>query len=54
MWRRCLLLVRRDTHEKIMAPLKELEDKVGELLDAIQKDMLAKPGFSLMVFTKLS
>ena len=36
------VLVRRDTHEKIMAPLKELEDKVGELLDAIQKDMLER------------
>lgn len=34
------VLVRRDTREKIECRLDELEDKVSELLDTIQKDML--------------
>ena len=36
------VLVRRDTHEKITVSLNELEKKVGELLDTIQKDMLER------------
>lgn len=36
------VLVRRDTHEKTMVSLDELEGKVGELLDAIQKDMFER------------
>lgn len=36
------VLVRRDTHEKIIVSLDELEGKVGELLDAIQKDMFER------------
>lgn len=36
------VLVRRDTHEKITVSLDELEKKVGELLDTIQKDMLER------------
>ncbi len=36
------VLVRRDTHEKITVSLDEINNKVGELLDTIQKDMLER------------
>lgn len=36
------VLVRRDTHEKVTAPLDEINTKVGELLDTIQKDMFER------------
>lgn len=36
------VLVRRDTHEKIIVALGELEAKVGELLETIQKDMFER------------
>ena len=36
------VLVRRDTREKIECALNELETKVAELLDIIQKDMLER------------
>lgn len=36
------VVVRRDTSEKIEVPLGELGDKVMELLDTIQKDMLVR------------
>ncbi len=36
------VIVRRDTLEKIECSLDDLEAKVGELLETIQKDMLAK------------
>lgn len=36
------VLVRRDTHEKLTVGLEELADRVGELLDQIQKDMLER------------
>lgn len=36
------VLVRRDTREKITVSLDEIEGKVGELLDTIQKDMFEK------------
>jgi prolyl-tRNA synthetase len=36
------VLVRRDTHEKITVALAEIEEKVAELLAAIQKDMLER------------
>ncbi|WP_312433031.1 proline--tRNA ligase [Lacrimispora sp.] len=36
------VLVRRDTHEKITVSLDEINNKVGELLDSIQKDMLER------------
>ena len=36
------VLVRRDTHEKITAALSDLEEKVKELLDTIQKDMFER------------
>lgn len=36
------VLVRRDTHEKVTVSLSELEAKVGEMLEAIQKDMYEK------------
>ena len=36
------VLVRRDTHEKIFVALDELEVKVGELLETIQKDMFER------------
>ena len=36
------VLVRRDTHEKIMISLDEINEKVGELLDTIQKDMFER------------
>ena len=36
------VLVRRDTREKIEVSLDELEDRVGELLATIQKDMLER------------
>lgn len=36
------LLVRRDNHEKITVSLDELEMKVGELLETIQKDMFER------------
>ena len=38
---RCIL-VRRDTGEKMEVPLDGLQDKVGELLDVIQKEMLIR------------
>ena len=36
------VLVRRDTHEKITVALEELESKVGELLETIQKEMFER------------
>ncbi len=36
------VLVRRDTREKIECPLDGVKEKVAELLDTIQKDMLEK------------
>ena len=36
------VLVRRDTHEKFTVSLSELEAKVGEMLETIQKDMYEK------------
>ena len=36
------VLVRRDTHEKTVVSLDELEAKAEELLDTIQHDMLEK------------
>ncbi|WP_124068132.1 proline--tRNA ligase [Clostridium sp. E02] len=36
------ILVRRDTHEKIVVSLDELDEKVGALLLTIQKDMLER------------
>ena len=36
------VLVRRDTHEKMTVSLDELNEKVGELLNTIQSDMLAR------------
>ena len=36
------VLVRRDTREKITVSLDEIEGKIGELLDTIQKDMFEK------------
>lgn len=36
------VLVRRDTHEKLMVSLDELETKVSELLETIQKDMFER------------
>ena len=36
------VLVRRDTHEKVTVALSHLETKVGEMLDAIQKDMFER------------
>ena len=36
------VLVRRDTHEKITVALAEIEEKVAELLETIQKDMLER------------
>ena len=36
------VLVRRDTHEKITVSIDQLNAKVGELLDTIQKDMLER------------
>ncbi len=36
------ILVRRDTHEKITVSLDEINEKVGELLDTIQHDMLER------------
>ena len=36
------VLVRRDTHEKLTVSLDELAEKVGELLDTIQHDMLER------------
>lgn len=36
------VLVRRDTHEKITVALSEIAEKVGELLDTIQKDMFER------------
>ncbi len=35
------VICRRDTREKIEVNLEELEQKVGEVLEAVQKDMLA-------------
>lgn len=34
------VIVRRDTREKIVVSLDEIQDKVGEVLDTIQSDML--------------
>ncbi len=36
------VLVRRDTHEKTTVAIEELADRVGELLEQIQKDMLER------------
>ena len=36
------VLCRRDTREKLEVPLEELEDRVAELLDTIQRDMLER------------
>lgn len=36
------VLVRRDTHEKVIVTLDELQQKVGELLEIIQKEMLLR------------
>lgn len=36
------VLVRRDTHEKVIVTLDELQQKVGELLETIQKEMLLR------------
>lgn len=36
------VLVRRDTHEKMTVCLDEIAEKVGELLDTIQKEMLER------------
>lgn len=36
------VIVRRDTREKITAPIAELAQKVGEVLDTMQKDMLER------------
>ena len=36
------VLVRRDTHEKLTVSLDELAEKVGELLETIQHDMLER------------
>lgn len=36
------VLVRRDTHEKQVVSLEALEERVGQLLDAIQKDMFER------------
>lgn len=36
------VLVRRDTHEKMTVSLDELNEKVGELLNTIQSDMLSR------------
>ena len=36
------VLVRRDTHEKTTVSLDEIEAKVGELLDTVQRDMLER------------
>ena len=36
------VLVRRDTHEKLPVSLDELEERVSELLERIQKDMLER------------
>ena len=36
------VLVRRDTHEKMIVSLDELESKVGELLESIQNDMFQR------------
>ncbi len=36
------VICRRDTFEKIDVPFEELEDKVGEILNAMQHDMLKK------------
>lgn len=36
------VVVRRDTREKIVVSLEELEHRVGEILDAMQKEMLGR------------
>ena len=36
------VVVRRDTREKIVVSLEELEHKVGEILDTMQKEMLER------------
>lgn len=36
------VIVRRDTREKVVVSLDELETKVGEILDAMQKEMLER------------
>lgn len=36
------VIVRRDTREKIVVSLDEIEEKAGEILDAMQKEMLAR------------
>src|SRR5699024_5751546 len=37
-----VVLVRRDTHEKTVVSLDELEEKAKEMLDTIQKDMFER------------
>lgn len=36
------VIVRRDTREKVVAPIAELAQKVSEVLDQMQKDMLER------------
>ena len=36
------VVVRRDTREKVIVPFEELSDKIGEMLDAMQKDMFER------------
>ena len=36
------VLVRRDNHEKLVVSLDEITEKVGELLEQIQKEMLER------------
>ena len=36
------VLVRRDTHEKVTVSLDEIETKIPELLETVQKDMFAR------------
>ncbi|MCD8249804.1 MAG: proline--tRNA ligase [Lachnospiraceae bacterium] len=36
------VIVRRDTREKIVAPLDEIEEKLAEVLDTMQSDMLER------------
>ena len=38
-----VVVVRRDTREKIVVSLDEIETKLGEILETIQKDMYAFP-----------
>lgn len=45
------ILVRRDTHEKLVVSLDELDEKVGELLLTIQNDMLERARTHLVTHT---